>query len=92
VTKQKHREEIPVVKKTRLIKDYFTGDWSVEFEIVQVDGRKAKVLVPAADAESPNALARRLRGKGARLPREPGVRARLIASIIAAKAEKIDFG
>ena len=30
----------PVLKKTRSIKDWATGNWSDEFQIVQVDGRR----------------------------------------------------
>jgi hypothetical protein len=82
---------IPVVEKTRLIKDCVTGNWIVEFRIPRVDGRMTFVLVAAADAESPLALARCLRTKGARLPRTSGVRAKLISSIIAAEPEKIVY-
>jgi hypothetical protein len=82
---------IPVVEKTRSIKDCATGDWNVEFRILQVDGRTTSVLVPAADAESPRALARCLRTKGAHLPREPGARANLISRAIAAEPEEIVY-
>jgi hypothetical protein len=82
---------IPVVTKTRLIKDCATGDWSVEFQILQVDGRRTRVLVPAADAESPRALARRLRTKGARSPRKPLAREKLILRVIATEPGKIVY-
>ena len=41
----------PLLKKTRAIKDCATGDWWVEFQIVQLDGRRAHVLVQADKAE-----------------------------------------
>jgi hypothetical protein len=78
-----------VLKKTRSIKDRATGNWSDEFEIVQVDGLRTKVLVPADNAADATQLVKRLREKGAQLPREPAARARLVENVMRAKPEKI---
>jgi len=85
---QKVARPEPVLKKTRSIKDCATGNWSEEFEIVQVDGRRSRVLVPADDAKSERALVHRLNRKGAQLPRERAARARLLESVIDAKSER----
>ena len=81
----------PVLKKTRSIKDCATGNWSEEFEIVQVDGRKSCVVVPRDDAKSTQALIRHLNQKGAQLPREDAARARLLESVMRAKPEKVVY-
>ena len=38
--RQKVARANPVLKKTRSIKDCSTGNWSDEFQIVQIDGRR----------------------------------------------------
>ena len=87
--RQKLARANPVLKKTRSIKDWATGNWSDEFQIVQVDGRTTHVLVAADEAADTTKLTKRLRAKGAQLPLEKAARARLIESVIAAKPEKI---
>jgi hypothetical protein len=87
--RQKVARANPVLKKTRSIKDCSTRNWSDEFEIVQIDGSRTRVLVTADDASDTTPLVKRLREKGARLPLEKAARARLIESVIAAKPEKI---
>jgi hypothetical protein len=79
----------PVLKKTRAIKDCGTGDWWVEFQIVQLDGRRTHVLVQADKAEKMTDLVKQLTQKGARLPLLAGPRARLLDSVICAKPAKI---
>ena len=42
----------PALKKNRPIKDCATGNWIDEFQIVQIDGRRTRVLVTADDADT----------------------------------------
>lgn len=86
---QKPARANPVLKKTRSIKDCATGNWGDEFEIAQVDGRRTHVLVAAEEAADVKMLVRRLRQKGAQLPREPATRAQLVENVMRAKPEKI---
>ena len=81
----------PTLKKTRSIKDCATGNWSDEFQIVQIDGRRTRVLVTADDAADTTMLVKRLREKGAQLPLEKTARVRLIESVIRAKPEKVVY-
>jgi putative DNA primase/helicase len=81
----------PTLKKTRSIKDCSTGNWSHEFQIVQIDGKRTRVLVTADDAADTTPLVKRLREKGAQLPLAKAARARLIESVIRAKPEKVVY-
>ena len=49
-----------MLKKTRSIKDCATGNWSHEFQIVQIDGRRTRVLVTPDDAADTTLLVKRL--------------------------------
>ena len=89
--RQKVARANPTLKKTRSIKDCSTGNWSHEFQIVQIDGKRTRVLVTADDAADTALLVKRLREKGAQLPLEKAARARLIESVIRAKPEKVIY-
>jgi hypothetical protein len=79
----------PALKKTRAIKDCATGDWWIEFQIVQVDGRRTHVLVQADKADKTTELAKQLTQKGAQLPLAAGARASVLDGVICAKPPKI---
>jgi hypothetical protein len=81
----------PVLKKTRSIKDCSTGNWSDEFQIVQIDGRRTRVLVTADDAADTTLLVKRLREKGAQLPLDKAARMRLIEGVIRAKPAQVIY-
>jgi hypothetical protein len=81
----------PALKKTRSIRDCASGNWGVEFEIIQMDGQKSRVLVPADDAESERTLVRRLNEKGAQLPRQRTARSQLLDTVIDTKPERIVY-
>jgi len=89
--RQKLARANPVLKKTRSIKDCSTGNWSYEFQIVQIDGRRTHALVTADDAADATLLVKRLRAKGALLPLEKAARVRLIESVMRAKPEKVIY-
>ena len=89
--RQKAARANPTLKKTRSIKDCSTGNWSHEFQIVQIDGKRTRVLVTADDAAETTQLVKRLREKGAQLPLEKAARARLIERVIRAKPEKVIY-
>ena len=89
--RQKLARANPVLKKTRSIKDCSTGNWSDEFQIVQIHGGRTHALVTADDASDATLLVKRLREKGAQLPLDKAARARLIESVIRAKPEKVIY-
>jgi hypothetical protein len=72
----------PVIQKLRAIKDNATGNWSDEYEIIQVDGTTARVLVPREEAGTAASLGRHLSRKGARLPRAAAERKLLLESVV----------
>jgi putative DNA primase/helicase len=77
------------LRKVASVKDCATGNWNIEFEIIQPDGKSGRVPVPGEDAEAVGALVRRLRQKGALLPKNAAARDALIKSVIASKPETI---
>jgi hypothetical protein len=89
--RQKVARADPVLKKTCSIKDCSTGRWSDEFEIVQIDGSKTRVLVTADDAADTTLLVKRLREKGAQLPLEKAPRVRLIENVMRTKPTKVVY-